>query len=125
MFLLEREGQKQLLRHAQVMISHRKSKEVLNIAWFGHTNLLLFKKRTFNRHFSRPAETDPYMSNMSVWRKVIPSLCLISAPATVAVARKELNWLALCVFHISLPLKRFPTKTQKKCNKFIWELASM
>ena len=31
-------------------------------AWFGHTNLLLFnnKKRTFNRHFSRPAVTDPY-----------------------------------------------------------------
>ena len=25
------------------MISHRKSKEVINIAWFGHTNLLLLK----------------------------------------------------------------------------------
>ena len=44
------------------MISRRKAKEVINIAWFGHTNLLLFnkQKRTFNRHFSRPAETDPY-----------------------------------------------------------------
>ena len=27
------------------MISHRKSKEVIKIAWFGHTSLLLFKKR--------------------------------------------------------------------------------
>ena len=27
------------------MISHRKSKEVINIAWFGHTSLLLFKKK--------------------------------------------------------------------------------
>ena len=27
------------------MISHRKSKEVINIAWFGHTSLLLFNKK--------------------------------------------------------------------------------
>ena len=61
MVFLERKGQHLLLRHPQVMISHRKSKEVIKIAWFGHTSLLLFKKkRTFNRHFSRPAETDPY-----------------------------------------------------------------
>ena len=26
------------------MISHRKLKEVINISWFGHTNLLLLKK---------------------------------------------------------------------------------
>ena len=42
-FLLEREGQKQLLRHPQVMISHRKSKEVINIAWFGMQNLTHMK----------------------------------------------------------------------------------
>ena len=27
------------------MISRRKSKEVINIAWFGHTNLLLFNQK--------------------------------------------------------------------------------
>ena len=27
------------------MISHRKSKEVINIAWFGHTSFLLLKKK--------------------------------------------------------------------------------
>ena len=33
-FLLEREGQNQLLRHEQVMIIDSKAKEVINIAWF-------------------------------------------------------------------------------------------
>ena len=28
---------------------------------FGHTEALLFKKRTLNGHFSCPAETDPYV----------------------------------------------------------------
>ena len=59
-FLLEMEGQDQLLRHAQVMISHRKSKKVINVAWFGHTSLPpVKKKRTKNGRFPCPAETDP------------------------------------------------------------------
>ena len=45
MFCFKREGQSQLLRHEEVMISHRKSKEVINIAWFGHTSLPLFLKK--------------------------------------------------------------------------------
>ena len=28
---------------------------------FGHMEALLLKKRTLNGHFSRPAETDPYV----------------------------------------------------------------
>ena len=28
---------------------------------FGHMEALLLKKRTLNGHFSRPAETDPYI----------------------------------------------------------------
>ena len=38
-------GQNLLQRHPEVIISHRKSKEVINIAWFGHTSLPLFKRK--------------------------------------------------------------------------------
>ena len=32
---------------------------------FGHTEALLLKKMTLNGHFSRPAETDPYVTRHS------------------------------------------------------------
>ena len=45
------------------MIIDHKAKKIINIAWFGNTSLLLFFKKVTNKgRFSRPAETDPYVT---------------------------------------------------------------
>ena len=48
---MEKSGQIQLSKHDKVMISQRKSTEVVNIFWFGHTSLLLLNKKDVKQTF--------------------------------------------------------------------------
>ena len=48
---MEKSGQIQLSKHDKVMISQRKSIEVVNIFWFGHTSLLLLNKKDVKQTF--------------------------------------------------------------------------
>ena len=49
----------------------RALREGIQIIKFGHTEALLLKKRTLNGHFSRPAQTDPYIVTMIIWLNML------------------------------------------------------
>ena len=53
--------QPKCFRHAQHMRNNWELRKQGYLIRFGHTEALLLKKRTLNGHFSRPAETDPYV----------------------------------------------------------------
>ena len=48
---MEKSGQILLSKHDKDMISQRKSTEVVNIFWFGHTSLLLLNRKDVKRTF--------------------------------------------------------------------------
>ena len=53
--------QPKCFRHAKHMRNNWELRKRGYLIRFGHTEALLLKKRTLNGHFSRPAETDPYV----------------------------------------------------------------
>ena len=53
--------QPKCFRHAQHMRNNWELRKRGYLIRFGHTEALLLKKMTLNGHFSRPAETDPYV----------------------------------------------------------------
>ena len=61
-FKMGPEVQPKCFRHEKHMRNNWELRKRGYLIRFGHTEALLFKKkRTLNGHFSRPAETDPYM----------------------------------------------------------------
>ena len=50
-YFMEKSGQILLSKHDKDMISQRKSTEVVNIFWFGHTSLLLLNRKDVKRTF--------------------------------------------------------------------------
>ena len=54
------------------MISHRKSTEVINIAWFGHTSFLLFKKKGHKTDIFPVLQKLTHMyNNILVWSGLV------------------------------------------------------
>ena len=62
-FKMDPQVQPKCFRHLQHMRNNWELRKRGYLIRFGHTEALLLKKRTLNGHFSRPAETDPYVTH--------------------------------------------------------------
>ena len=82
--------QPKCFRHLQHMRNNWELRKRGYLIRFGHTEALLLKKRTLNGHFSRPAETDPYVHCTLSHADIFVRSCRNQLPWPV--------WLKPCVF---------------------------
>ena len=112
--------QPKCFRHPQHIRNNWELRKQGYLIRFGHTEALLLKKkkRTLNGHFSRPAETDPYVIKISASGKYPTSNLNLLHLKYVDKAAAEL-WIEVQIEQMSFVLLLLQNLTMSKIRRFI------